>query len=91
MDLKISGFSNLYIKQWYDNPIKQKYFGNAEAAFKDHFRKHARDLHLKKYIKSSGLSKDMWKLKDEKITPKIKWNKIPIVSGTLIGRVYKLC
>ena len=33
----------------------------------------------------------MWKLKDEKITPNIKWNIMSIVNETVKGGVYKLC
>ena len=50
----------------------KKYFGIAETSFKDHFRNHTRNFHHKKSVNSPELSKYLWKLKDEKITPSIK-------------------
>ena len=74
-------------------PSKQdeKYFGITVTAFKDCFRNHTRDFRHKKYIKSTELSKNMWKLKDEKLTPSIKWTAMSIVHGTPKGGVCKLC
>ena len=69
----------------------QKYFGIAETSFKDCLRNHTRDSHHKTYVSSTKLSKYMWKLKDEKVTPSIKWNIMSVVHGTPKGGVCKLC
>ena len=49
---------------------------HCKTAFKDHFRNHAKDFRHKKYVNRTELSKFMWRLKDEIITPGIKWNVI---------------
>ena len=68
----------------YKAPSKpdKKNFGDAETSFEDRFRNHTRDFCHKKYVNGTELSKCMWKLKDEKITPSIKWNIKSIVHGT---------
>ena len=52
----------------------KKYFGIVETAFKDRFRNHKGDFHKKKSVDSADLNRHIRKLKDEKITPSIKWN-----------------
>ena len=69
----------------------KKYFVVAETSLKDRFRNHTRDFCHKKYVNSTELSKYMWKLKDEKTTPSIKWNIMSIVHGIPKGCVCKLC
>ena len=74
----------LYANIAYKAPSKpdKKNFGDAETSFEDRFRNHTRDFCHKKYVNGTELSKCMWKLKDEKITPSIKWNIKSIVHGT---------
>ena len=69
----------------------KKYFGIAETSFKYCFRNRTRDFRHKKYVNSTELSKDMWKLKEEKITANIKLNIMSYVHGTPKGGVCKLC
>ena len=49
----------------------KKCSGIAETAFKDCFRYHTRDFCHKNYVKSTELSKYIWKFKDEKTAPTI--------------------
>ena len=55
------------------NPRK-KYDGIAETTFKVRFRNHTRDFHHKKYVNSTELTRYKWILKNENLTPNIKWN-----------------
>ena len=85
--------ANIAYKAVISAPSNQdkKYFGITETSVKDHFRNHTRDFRHKKYVNSTELSKYLWKLRDEKIMPSVKWNIMSIVNGTLKGGVLKLC
>ena len=50
----------------------KKCFGIAETPLKDRFRNHTRDFCHKRYVNGTDLSKYKCKLKDEKITARIK-------------------
>ena len=91
--------ANIVYKAVVSAPSKpdKKYFGIAETSFKYSFRNRTRYFRHKKYVNSTKLSKDMWKLKEEKITANVKLNIcqslsiMSIVHGTPKGGVCKLC
>ena len=47
----------------------KKYFDAAENSFKERYSKHTRDFKHKKYMKCTELSKYIWNLKNQGITP----------------------
>ena len=75
--------ANILYKAVVSAPIKpEKNFCIVETSFKDRLRNHTSDFRNKN---STELSKCMWKLKDKKITPSLKWNIMSIVHGTPKG------
>ena len=51
----------------------KKYLGAAETSFKERYSNHTRDFKHKKYMKYTELSKYIWSLKNQSITPIVKW------------------
>ena len=58
---------NIVFKAVISAPSKpdNKYFGIKETMFKDRFRNHTKYFYHKNYVKSTKMSKCIWKLKDE--------------------------
>ena len=50
------------------------YFGVAQTPFKERFQNHNKDFNHKQYIKSKGLSKYIWLLKDSETPYTINWS-----------------
>ena len=53
------------------NDVVKQYIGGAETTFKERFRNHKKDFNNEQYRKSSALSKYVWSLKDDNVTPNI--------------------
>lgn len=51
--------NNAYKKQWYQPPVNQikKYFDTVESTLKENFINCTKDLHNKKYISKTEISK----------------------------------
>ena len=57
------------------NKVTKIYFGLAETSFKAQFANHIKDFNYGQYKKSTELSKDLWLLKEDQITSRIRWSK----------------
>ena len=60
-------------KPGYQNKI---YIGQAETSFKTRYSNHKKSFNSERYKNETELSKEVWKLKNESFTPKIKWRTI---------------
>ena len=58
------------------NTDEKFYRGLTETSFKVRFGNHTKDFNHKKYIKSTELSKYIWLLQDNNITPQFTWEMI---------------
>ena len=54
------------------NDEHKKYLGASETSLKERYSNHTRDFKHKKYMKCTKLSKHIWSLKDQGITPIVK-------------------
>ena len=55
------------------NDPQKCYLVASETSYKERHSNHLRDVRRRRYMKSSVLSKYIWSLKEESITPTIKW------------------
>ena len=62
-----------------------------ETSFKVRFGNHTKDFNHKKYIKSTELSKYIWLLKDNNITPQFTWEMIAQVYANTRVNFCVLC
>ena len=49
------------------------YFGLSETTFKKRYANHLKSFNVKNYQKNTELSKEFWRIKEMKYTPKITW------------------
>ena len=56
------------------NKVKNVYLGVPERTFKERFGNHTRDFKHPKYRNNTEVSKFIWKLKDDNISPVIEWS-----------------
>ena len=63
------------------NDEHKKYLGAAETSFKERYSNHTRDFKHKKYMKCTELSKYIWSLKNQGITPIVKWRIVKKVNN----------
>ena len=68
----------------------QRYPVVSETPFKEIFKNHARDFKDKKYEKWTELSKYIWTLKSQGITPMVKWSIVKKVNNKTVVNYYKL-
>ena len=69
----------------------KKYLGAAETSFKERYSNHPRDFKYKKYMKCTELSKYIWSLKNQGITPIVKWRIVKKVNSKVSPNYCKLC
>ena len=73
------------------NDERKKYLGAAETSFKERYNNHTRDFKHKKYMKCTELSKYIWNLKNQGITPIVKWRIVKKVYSKVSPNYCKLC
>ena len=62
-----------------------------QLSFKERYNNHTRDFRHKKYMKCNELSKYIWNLKNQGITPIIKWRIVKKVNGKVSRNYCTLC
>ena len=67
------------------------YFGLAETSFKAQFPNYNKDFNHGKYKKSTGLSKYIWLLKEDRIASRIRWSIVEKVYGSTKINFCPLC
>ena len=73
------------------NTETKTYIGLTENTFKQRYSNHKKDFTHEKYAKSTELSKYIWDLKRNNITPNITWKCIKKVNSTPKYNYCKLC
>ena len=73
------------------NGEHKKWLGVAETLFKERYSNHTWDFKHKKYMKCTELSKSIWNLKNQGITPKVKWGVKQKVKSKVSPNYCKLC
>ena len=73
------------------NDEHKKYLGAAETSFKERYNNRKQDFKHKKYIKCTKLSKYIWNLKNQGITPIVKWRIVKKNNGKVSPNYCKLC
>ena len=73
------------------NDEHKTYLGTAETSFKERYSNHTRDFKHKKYMKCTELSKYIWNLKYQDITPIVKWGIVKKVNRKVSLNYCKLC
>ena len=73
-----------------DGELK-KYLGAAEFSFKERYSNHTRHFKQKKYMKCTELSKYIWNLKNQGITPIVKSRIVNKVNNKVSPNYCKLC
>ena len=58
-----------------------KYLGAVETSFKERYRNNAQDFKHEKYMRGTELSKYIWSLKSQVITPIVKWRIVKKVNS----------
>ena len=69
----------------------KKYLGAAETSFKERYSNHTQDFKHKKHMKCTELSKYIWNLKNQGITPIVKWRIVQKVNSKVSQNYCKLC
>lgn len=60
-----------------ENPrYEANYIGISEVAFKKRYANHKKSFNTERYMNDTALSKEVWRLKKNKETPKIRWKII---------------
>ena len=73
------------------NDEHKEILGAAEASFKERYSNHTQDFKHKKYMKCTKLSKYIWSLKNQGITPIVKWRTVKNVNSKVSPNYCKLC
>ena len=73
------------------NDEHKKYLGAPETSFKARYNNHTRDFKHKKYMKCTELSKYIWCLKNQRITPIDKWRIVKNVNSKVSPNYCILC
>ena len=73
------------------NDEDKKYLGAVETSFKERYNNHARDFKHRKYMKYTELSKYIWSLKNQRITPIVKWRIVKKGKSKISPNYCKLC
>ena len=84
--LRISSFTKLNT-----NDRDKKYLGAAETSFKERYGNHAQDFKHKKYMKCTELSKYIWSLINQGISPIVKQRIVKKVNSKVSPNYCKLC
>ena len=66
----------------------KKYQGTAETSSKERYNNHTRNVKHKKYMKRTKPSKYIWSLKNQGITPIVKWGIVKKVKFQQITANY---
>ena len=73
------------------NDEHKKYLCAIETSFKEIYSNHIRDFKHKKYMKCTKLSKYIWNLTNQGITPIVKWRIVKKVNSKVSPSYCKLC
>jgi len=73
------------------NTETKRYIGLSETPFKTRYSNHLKDFKHNQYKKNTELSKYVWELKDQAITPSITWKIIKNVNSKTQSNYCKLC
>ena len=73
------------------NKEHKKYLCTAETSFKERYGNGKRDFKHKKYMKFTELSKYIWNLKNQGITPIVEWRIVKKVNSEVSPSYCKLC
>ena len=72
--MKSSPTSYVSLKVWFmKEPLKFKYIGLAEGAFKTRFHNHNTSFRDVKYSTSTELSNKYWEIKNDGKNPNVSW------------------
>ena len=69
----------------------KKYQGTAETSSKERYNNHTRDVKHKKYMKRTKPSKYIWSLKNQGITPIVKWGIVKKVNSKVSTNYCNIC
>ena len=91
--MKSSPTSYVSLKVWFmKEPLKFKYIGLAEGAFKTRFHNHNTSFRDVKYSTSTELSNKYWEIKNDGKNPNVSWRILKTVGKYQNGqRTCNLC
>ena len=73
------------------NAVYKKYLGAAKISFKERYSNHTRNFKHKRYMTCTELSEYIWNLKNQGITPIVKWKIVKKVNSIISPKYSKLC